>query len=111
MSKPKPEAGAGWGPASGRKALIGHLHRINYVDHAIRLIDVRNRNRRCSTLLVGENELVALHHRGQSAALYSGQRCFAAARLDLLIDVLGGEPTGHYVVGEDLLQLSQIFRL
>src|ERR1700733_8747194 len=91
--------------------LIGHQHGINYLDFAVRLIYVRDGNCRCSALLVGENDLAALHHCCQRTTLHRGQHCLAAARLDLLGDVFRGDLTGHYVVGEDLLQLRQIFRL
>ena len=68
------------------------------MDYAIGLNDVRNRHRGCSTLLVRQNELAALHHGGQGAALHGGQRRLTPAGLDLVGNILRGELTRNYVV-------------
>jgi len=91
--------------------LVRHQNRIDHVDHTVRLNHVRNRNRRSSTLLVGKNQLAAVHHRRQRAALDRGQRSFTAAHLDLLGNVLRGHFARDYVVGKNLLQGGKIFRL
>src|ERR1700722_17442218 len=66
------------------------------MDYAVGLKDAGNRNRGCSTLLVGQNELAILHRCRQLAALHGGQHCFAPAGLDLpLLPITTGETAAN----------------
>ena len=42
------------------RLLIGHQNGVDHVNHAIRLVDVGNRNRRHSALFVGQHNVLAM---------------------------------------------------
>src|ERR1700754_720495 len=74
-----------------------HQHGVDHVDHAVRLIDVRNRDHRGAPLGIDDPDLAV-------PVLY--RQLFALGGLELLAvrEVRGLELAGHHVVGQDFGQ-------
>jgi hypothetical protein len=81
------------------------------VDHALGLIDIRDRDSGHAAFLVCKHDLAALHRCGQSAAFNGFERRLSIAFLDELGQILRTDFAGNDMVGENLGQLILVFRL
>ena len=64
------------------RSLIGHQNGVDHVNHAIRLVDVCNRNRSHSALFVGQHDVLAMKAGLQRSAANRLQSCRAVPCLD-----------------------------
>src|SRR5882672_12717789 len=84
------EAAAPADPLDSLSALYGEIcfglvrqkHRVDHVDHAVRLGDIRDCDFRHATLFVGQDDVLALHAGPQLSAAYGGQQRLSVAGLD-----------------------------
>ena len=88
--------------------LAGEKNGVDHVDHAIGLIDVRDRDLRGAALLIGEDDVLALHADPEFAAAHGIEFRFAAAVLDGFGDFLAAQtPRGWMRAGFKYFQICK----
>src|SRR5271169_5422199 len=93
-----------WAVPPGAGASIRDQHSVNDLDDAIALVNVRDRDMRCTALLVGHDQVLAGALYGQRLALHGLEHRPAAAHRDLLVERPRIEATRYDVIGQDLVE-------
>jgi len=91
--------------------LAGHEDCVDYVDDAVRLVDVCCGDDGHATLGVGQHDLIARHGEGEIFALHGFEHGFAAALFNHGFELFRADSAGDDVIGEDFVEGLFVLRL